>query len=1175
MTIQQPASPVTLQGTHTPTATAPKLFPPSLLDTVEIEFHKILNRNHPNLLIDIHTTWLSSYEHKQGNIPPFTKFPTQRPTPPIQWIRKITHSITVRDSLIDFFLGALELKEDRTGWFIAADSVAVTHQITALNYRQLHAIYTELSETLSTLYQHSLLSYWGVIEAAKTTRMALFIEERVLALRMEARAGMDQKHLTSQQVSMLETMLQYRQSYSSTSVKKHGVFSLALALGDIPPLNFAGVFILSHACTLNKPTVGDGRLGPVLMYSPNSGLEGFDSFPLLIQSLSKRMTDTAQKQWLLKNVSMEDPDTIASLEATTITAQAWTFSPIEGDFLNVQFLAQIAKQQTDFEHCVKTAKVQRLKSNAFLKVLSRSLDPGYQFNNFLNLNWNDRYILYSSMPKWWRAMSAEKKDLWLIAAKKLGQSIIELNQLTEDNLVNPQLSDQTLEGYYTATVIKDALADKHVLLNPDDINIDVTYRPPLLPPYAPGLALPPSDEDSIFKRYTLSSLAAEKPGMLKLSSAQSIVVTDGNGGPINGLDALFVRELVSRIDSGSTIDQFLITRLQTSAYAKSLHDLALRLGQIQLNLGLFGATQDIPQLCQRWIKAVVDAPEAIADRQVGRKKILVQFLAITDVPLSNVLKIGPQADGEEGVVLCTLNAPDGIVFRWFADMESVKTRFLENPTFTRYLLLQLPIAKRPLAMRAIKLDQWQKHYHLPNVFKLIPTTLPVPELIWNPLSLIEQTRDFIDESHGIKIKHLIVDGTANLCNAREIVTDEHHTAMHLATNVMLLFLPPPISIPITLGLAMYTAWNGFRYIEENNYEGAAKELLIALDYLVSSGISKLELTRSAALPLKLFRPAPRPLTRYTGADGEVHIGVLSKNRTMATSSDAGADIVFDALKYRRIEIHDEAFYIGPHANLFGEMNLYRRLRENTQLQTQRGEFAVPDQSGNWTKAPYQGQGTSPKIYEEASHELGQLIAQWPASAEALTPAQRLRFETDYLSMAKSNAESFPEVAAYCEGGSAEINSALRTGIETEESIAFSREFYQLDEYHGLAYRAAYVSTFSLEKLQGQVGTIFADTGIQSASVSPLNALQWANDEFVRQSAGPDTHAIFLIFDDSVSKKNMFTNFLGDHVGIAPNTPLQLMAFKKINNINYAYFSAPEQIPTDYVNIFTGRRAAFF
>lgn len=1174
MTTLQPATPAALITTDTPTANAPARFPPNLLDTVEIEFHKILNRNHPTLKIDIHGTWLSFYEYKPGNSPPFTKFPTTRPTPPVQWIRKITHSLTVGDSLVDFFLGALVLKENATGWFIAADSVAVTHQITALNYRQLHAIYTELSETLSNLYQQSLLSYWGVIEAAKKTRMALFIEERVLALRMEARAGMDQKHLTSQQGFMLENMLQYRQSYSSTSVKKHGVFSLALALGDIL-LNFAGVFILSHARTLNKPTVGDGRLGPVLMYSPNNGLEGFDSFPLLIQSLSKRMADRAQKQWLLKNVSMEDPDTIASLEATTITAQVWTFSPIEGDFLNVQFLAQIAKQQTDFEHCVKTAKVQRLKSNAFLKVLSRSLDPGYQFNNFLNLNWNDRYILYSSMPQWWKALSAEKKDSWLIDAEKLGQSIIELNQLTDDNLVNPQLSDQTLEGYYTAAVIKDALADKHLLLNPDDINIDVTYRPPLQPPYAPGLALPPSDKDSIFKRYTLSSLAAEKPGMLKLSSAQSIVVTDSDGGSINGLDALFVRELVSRIDSSSTIDQFLITRLQTSAYAKSLHDLALRLGQIQLNLGVFRATQDIPLLCQRWIKAVVDAPEATADRQVDRKKIRVQFLAITDVPLSNVLKIGPQADGEEGVVLCTLNAPDGIVFRWFADMDSVKTSFLEDPKFTHYLLLQLPVAKRPLAMRAIQLDKRLHHYHLPNVFKLIPTTLPVPASIWDPLSLVEQTRNFIDESHGIKINHLTMDATANLRNAREIETDEHQTIMHLAISVMLLFLPPPVSIPITLGLAMYSAWNGFRYVEENNYEGAAKELLIALGYLATSWISKLELSRSAALPLRLFRPNPRPLTCYTGVDGDVHISVLSKSRTMSALSDAGADIMFDALKYRRIEIDNEAFYIGPHANLFGEMNLYRQLRENARLQTQRGEFAVPGKSGAWTKAPYQGQGTSPKIYEEAGDELGNLITQWPASAEALTPAQRLRFETDYLSMAKSNAESFPEVAAYCEGGSAEINSALRTGIETEESIAFSREFYQLDEYHGLAYRAAYVSTFSLEKLQGQVGTIFTDKGIQSASVSPLNALQWADDEFVRQSAGPDTHAIFLIFDASVSKKNMFTNFLGDHVGIAPNTPLQLMAFKNIEKVNYAYFSAPEQVPESYVDLFTGRQAMFW
>ncbi|MEB0093587.1 hypothetical protein RHM65_02895 [Pseudomonas sp. CCI4.2] len=1154
-----------------PTTKLPTVFPPSFLDTVELEFHKMLDRDHPTLNINFNTTWLSLFEYKARKIPPFTNFPTRRPTLPTQWIRKVTQSLSLRDSLIDFFLGSLVLKEDSAGLFVAANSVAPAHEVTALNFQQLHALYAELATTLADAYDQSLLSYWGVIESAGKTRTSLFMDERARALRMLAQAGMDQKNLTAQQGSMLDEMLQYSQTYSPAAIKQHGVFSLALAGDDYPQLNFAGVFVISHACTPSASLTETVQSGPVLLYSPNNGLEGFDSFLLLAESLSKRMADPVQRKWFLENAPLESAAAVASTNQTNTTAHDWGFAPIEGDFLSVQFLAQIAKQQADFAHCVKTSRAQGLKSSAFLEALSKSLDPRYQFDNYLNLDWNDRYILHTSMPNWWQAMSVEKKDLWLISAKSLAHTIVEINQLTVDKLINPLLQDQTLAGDYLATVIQEALTQKHSSLSADEITIDVTYTPPLLPPFAPGLALPPSAKNNVYTRYSLQSLAAEKPSTLKLSSAHSIVVTDKNKARIDHIDEPFVRGLMARIDNSATIDSFLATRLKTSEYATSLHDLALRLSRTQLQLGLLSLGEAIPTLCQNWIKAVVNAPQATADRQVKNKKILVKFLSIYGVPLSNVLKIGPQVDGDEGVVFCTLNAPDGIVFRWFAGMDAAKTLFLTNPDFAHYLLIQIPADKRPLAAKGLKLDQWLNHRHLPDVFELFPSPVPLPGVIWDPVSFVDQTRDFLDESHGIKIQYLLNDATTNLLNARELKSDEHHTSLHLAISIFLLFLPPPTSIPVALGLALYNAWNGFRYVEQHDYAGAAKELLLALDYLVSAGVSKLALARGATLPIKLFRSNPRPLTRRIGGDGDVHISILSGTSTITASGYEETDIVFDALRYHRIEIDKEVFYIRSNANLFGHMTLYRRYPEDARELIQRGEFALLGNDGQWVKAPYQVQGVSPKIYEQARVELGQLTTEWPKSVDALTTAQRQRFESDYLSLATSNAYSFPEVLAYCEGGSAEINDALRAGIETEETLAFRQEFYQLHEYHGLAYRAAYVTTLGLEQLQGKVGIIFADKGIQSASVSPLNALRWAADDYVRQSAGPGTHSIFLIFDSSVPKKNMFTEFLGDHVGIAPDTPLQLMAFKHIDNVNYAYFSAPEQVPNGYFDIFTGQQ----
>uniref|UniRef100_UPI00345D57BA dermonecrotic toxin domain-containing protein n=1 Tax=Pseudomonas sp. TaxID=306 RepID=UPI00345D57BA len=667
----------------------------------------------------------------------------------------------------------------------------------------------------------------------------------------------------------------------------------------------------------------------------------------------------------------------------------------------------------------------------------------------------------------------------------------------------------------------------------------------------------------------------EKPSTLKLESAHSITVTGKNGEALKSLDKTFIADLSERLSNPVTVNTFMVERLENSIYAKSLLMLATRLSRMQMRLGLLSATaQDLPQHCLEWIKSVIDAPGASADRQVKGQKILVTFLAINKATLSNVLKIAPQDSSEQGMVLCTLNAPDGIVFRWFANMASAKSDFLDKPDFSHYLMLQLPIANRPRALRSLQLDQRLKSYRFPEFFKYLPSPVPIPDLLWEAISFVEQTRDFLTENHDLKIAHLRTDATANLLSAREVEIQQNYTAMHMTASIALLFLPPPASIPIALGLGLYKAWNGFRAIEEDDFEGAAREFLFALDYLVTAGIGKLALASRPLLPSSRIRGLRQPIARRIGADGEPHIGILRQHPTPGLSGTGEGSVLFDALKFQRIEIDNQAFYVRPYANLFGHKKLYRRLAQDSSMLTELDEFALRSNEGQWLKAPYQASGISAQTYLKASQHLDRLIAEWPTAVQHLTPLQRLRFEADYLSLANANTHLFPEVEAYCEGGSAAINNALRTNIVSSDATAFVQEFYQLDEYRGQAFRAAYVSANGLERLQGEPGIIFADKGIQSASISPLNASRWSDDDYIIQSASSDDRAIFMIFDPSIPKKNMFTSFLGDHVGIAPETPLQLMAFKTVDNVNYAYFSAPEQIPQFYIDTYTGRQAAF-
>lgn len=1150
-------------------------FPPNFLDTVQLEFEKLLGRDHPDVKIDFNNTWLTQYEYKPRQIPPFTDFPAVRGAQDIRWERTFNQSFTLCESLIDVFLGTLDLEENTVGWFSAADSVSTTHEITSLSQTELQAIYREFVQLLANAYKRVLEDYWSTKDTKGESRQSLFMDECVKALQLEARTGLYQKSLTSQQAAMLEEMLRYSQEGNSAGIKKHGVFGLSFIHDRNQFIPIVGAIVITHANELYPIEIEVGRLGAVVLYTPNDGLEGFDSVQLLTNSLARRMVDTKRKSWLLKNAPQDLASSIESALDKNPSLYSWSFTPLLGHFLGTQFLSQIIKQQIDFLYCVETSRIQGFKYRVFLEKLALSLDPKYQFDNFLNLDWNDRYVLYTSMPNWWQAMSTANQDIWLTSAKSLGNSIIDIHRLTDSYLSNPLTQKQSIADDYIDTTIKKALKDKNIVLTADDIYVTVAYSQHPVPDSYPISAVPADPGLNISRRYSLRSLAAEKATTLKLETAHSINVTSKNGDSIKGMDKAFISNLIEQLGNSATIATFLIGRLKTSDFAKSLQELSTRLSRMQMRMGLLSAsTKNIPEPCLQWIKAVIDAPEASAVRLVEDQKIIVRFLAINDVMLSNVAKISPQDGSEHGLVLCTLNAPDGIVFRWYSDISNAKIHFLDNPVFAHYLMLQVPIANRSAALKSLRLDEALASYRFPNFFKNFPSPVPIPGLLWETISFVEQTQDFFVENHQLKIDHLLADSTANLMNGRKNDTEQTNAAKHLSVGIFLLFLPPPVAIPIALGLGLYKAWNGFRAIEENDYLGAAKEFLLALNYLGAAALNKVILASRRPTPLILLARRPQPIARGIGADGDPHIGIVLPPSIPAANVTQAAGALYDARIFKSVEIDDQVFYVRPYANLFGHKKLFSKSMDESPVMIELDEFALLDNEGQWLKAPYQASGISAKIYNQANQKLTRLIADWPATVDQATPAQRQNFEALYLSMANANTNQFPEIEAYCEGGSAPINFALRTGRIDDEATAFMRQFYQLDEFRGEAYRAAYVSTGGLERLRGKKGTIFADRGIQSASVNQANASRWSIDNFVTQFKGPNDHSIFMIFDASIPKKNMFTNFLGDHVGIGPETPLQLMAFKTVDHVNYALFSAPEHIPELYIDTYSGQTTSF-
>ncbi|MDB6141105.1 MAG: hypothetical protein JWP80_149 [Pseudomonas sp.] len=1133
----------------------PTIFPPSFLDVVDITFRTLVERVNPTISIDPHTTWLNRY---QGTGTP------------------------VFDSLIEIFLGRLTLNDgERYGWFTSTNSVANTDQVAGLDPAQIHALYAQFTDALIAAYNETLTAYWEVVEASGKTRKTQFLQERSQVLQLEALAGVEQRALTATQGAMLQIMLRYSQDQSPDPLQKHGLYSLSLSWPKQPPMALAGCFVVSHVFSMGQPTVSDTRLGPVVLYTPNSGVEGFASFPALNESLSQRLADPVSKQWLLRNTEHVNAAKVGdvAVQGESRIAHEWNYIPMGGNFLSVQFIRQLTKQQSDFARCVELARTQKLDQQRFLASLEEMLDPRYQFDNYLNLDRNERTVIHAGMPDWWPAMSIARRSDWLASAKTYTGSIIELQMTTEAQRKKPELDSRAVIETYVDDTLNALLSSKKITLPPDQLFVDIAHYSWPLPPLYPSAISPPALDNPLIKRYSLKRLAYEKADTLMLGSAQSIVVSDVNNAPIPQLNAQDIKTLVEQLDVDGAFDRFLTAHLKTSAYGQTLRSHSDQLTLAQLRMALQVARHEgFEPVGLDWISAVLESPKASSRRSVksatsvAPEPIHARFLTINDTPLSNVILVAPTSGTERtAIVVCTLSAPDGIVFRWFSSTDEFRRGVLNNRAFVEYLLLQMPIAQRPGALTSLEADLWLRHYRLPTVFRHLPTVVPIPALLWELERYTEPSVDFLVDNHRIKIEHLIADAKRYWQRSREQPDADSSVSAHLAISVALLFLPTPVMIPLALGIGLYAAWEGFRKIEEHDYQGAAGELLIALGYLVPAGIGKLSLSEELASPLAAPRSAP-PLVRRLGPDGKQHIGFLMSPGVAPRFGPPGSQVLLNPAQFSLVTVDDEAFYVGKNFNLFGHSRLYRKSVINPSVLVHTGEYGLRGRNGLWAKAAYRPRGTGPHIFRQATRELDALTQDWPTSSSALSLAEKARFESDFMHLAStSNTAFMPEVLSYCEAGSADINQLLRAGISNAITRSFLRQLYRLNDYQGMAFRVTHVSTAGLQRLKSALGLGFTDAGVQSASVSRFNAVEWSGERFITQHATPDNELVFMIFDKSIPKKNLFCHLLGDHVGVPPGTPMQLTATKEVGEKSFFYFTSPQDLDNELYDVYSGEQ----
>jgi hypothetical protein len=183
-----------------------------------------------------------------------------------------------------------------------------------------------------------------------------------------------------------------------------------------------------------------------------------------------------------------------------------------------------------------------------------------------------------------------------------------------------------------------------------------------------------------------------------------LTATTSEGSPIAALDDATLRRIVRELDLASRYRAYVDTTFRSGEQAAArraqaadtqLVHMRLQAAEARLSYYLSDAPRsfadDHGERGYRWVKAVLDAPVAANRMPVEDHDVVVRQMTYQDIPLRDVLAIGVrQPESVRSIVLYTPDAPDGVVFREFADRAEAGRRFFYDPAFREYLLDRLP-----------------------------------------------------------------------------------------------------------------------------------------------------------------------------------------------------------------------------------------------------------------------------------------------------------------------------------------------------------------------------------------------------------------------------------------------------------------------------------------------------
>lgn len=690
--------------------------------------------------------------------------------------------------------------------------------------------------------QGELAEFWAVADGQGRSRQVRLADIRRAMMHAEAALRQADQTLDASLATVISTFLdlpyawqrrpqplaQRAQAYRPVLSRSSPAWRAALP----------GMFVIATGMEEGQNLTPEQATGPVLLCGLCQGIEVYPSLTELHQELCERLADPLQSAPLLQLLVSQRHRENAR-QADRLHYEWYADDPLQAQ---VQYLLEAQRQRLN----LAWATLAQGASDAG-ETLCKAIAIGAEAGSKALLDTRYALLLEKNLPSWLRGASTavltdimqSMQELVAVGQSVAAPGILTLRQFRQSN---------TLRHWVRERLQARLRSDLGLALAPENVHVAVTHTRqsgPWIYPLQPSSYVTwrgfekVKDQmvETVHVSYPLDELAMRNLAWFDWDYwlTARVIAKDGTAPP-RELTSTYIKTLVRSLNVGDGYSNYLRTQLIDSPVGHWRLHAHAKVNQARMRAEATKAryaghlSPAWSERDYRWVQQVLSQPHNTLRPPVDGHVVTVHQCLVNQHTLQGVLLLASPSPSVTSFVLYTPDAPDRRAWRSYSSPRALLRQLREKPALRHY------IAQRLGLLPAAKVEQLLLKGGLGQALR----TPAVDD-------------DLFFACYHAEVRSLLAAVDAESHTTAQVDASQALTFAMTLLDLISVFLPVKVMIPLALGRMVLEVWNGIEAYREEDLNGVLNHAYNALSYINDAGTS----LASTGMMRRIMRGMPK------------------------------------------------------------------------------------------------------------------------------------------------------------------------------------------------------------------------------------------------------------------------------------------------------------------------------